>query len=116
MDHESERNMKVRGSFLSVGSNQGIAWERRKNSVEGKKRKERRKKKKGNEKKKRKEKKKRRKKRKERKTKERREKNTWMGKKEKRGKKGKWLRFPVFQQSEVDRSRIKVGLLAAGYE
>ena len=25
MDHESERNRKVRGSFLSVGSNQGIA-------------------------------------------------------------------------------------------
>ena len=36
--------MKVRGSFLSLGSNQGIAKKRRKNSVEGRKQKERRKK------------------------------------------------------------------------
>ena len=39
MDHESKRTRKVRGSFLSLGSNQGIAQERRKNLVEGRKRK-----------------------------------------------------------------------------
>ena len=39
-----------------------------------------------------------------------------VGKNEKMGNKEKWLRFPVFRRSEVDRPRIKVGLLATSYE
>ena len=58
----------------------------------------------------------RKKRRNERKTKERRKKNTCVGKKEKMGNKGKELRFPMVRWSEVNRPRIKVGLLVASYE
>ena len=45
----------------------------------------------------------------------REEENSYMEEK-KKGKKGKWLQFPVFRRAEVDKPRIKVGLLDESYE
>ena len=49
---------------------------------------------------------------KERKKKREKENRAWRSKK----RKGKWLRFPMFQRSEVVRQRIKFGILDESYE
>ena len=95
-----ERNRNVRGSFLFLDQTKENKFGGE--GKEKKKRKEERKERRGKQK--------------------RREKNPCVGKKEKGERKEKgesWLctlQFPVFQRSEFDRPRIKVGLLNESYE